>query len=138
MVVPKRVQLQNSIQRKADEGIKNAKELVEKYRQSIETLDALDPAQLTDDVKLLQPGLSLEKRDYQAMINRNSDNPTMLQLILRHAKDHGVDVGVSYTEREKEKDTAANLDSIIDIYRRWIATPSGGLMLDQFFDGKIK
>ena len=42
MIIPKRVQLQNSIQRKADEGIKNAKEHVERYRQSIETLDALD------------------------------------------------------------------------------------------------
>lgn len=87
------------------EANKRAQKLCDEYQDELRAQDDLDPALLTDDVKLLQAGVKLKPRDISAMLKRNADNHTMTQVILRYCKENDIDtggvhyVGNSYTIR---------------------------------------
>lgn len=66
------------------------------FADELRGLDALDPAQLTDDARLLTSGLPLTEKDYRAILQRSEGNRTMQQLTLRSAKEKGIDLGVVY------------------------------------------
>ena len=73
------------------------KEACEAYIEELKAEDDLNPALINDgDLKLLTSGIRLSDRDIRAMINRNEGNKTMLQIILRHCKDSGIDTGLTY------------------------------------------
>lgn len=132
---PKRDALNQQIKADSEKAIQAAKSLVEKYRADAEKLDNLDPAELTDDIKLFQTGIPLLPRDIQAILERNSGNRTMTQLALRYAKDHGIETGgTNYIGGEAERQTANNLDGIIRYYSRWIDKRNAKDVLRRFFN----
>ena len=131
---PERDRLKRKVRSMSDAALRDAKNLVEQYRQDVEKSNSLNPDDLTDDVKLLQSGIVLNASDIKWMIERNQGNRTMLQIILRYAAEHGIDTGTIYSGGEDEMQTADNLDSIIHYYSRWIDTPNARAMLDKFFD----
>ena len=60
----------------------------------------------------------------------------MTQLALRYAKEHHIDMkGTYYIGGEAEKETARNLDGIVDYYARWIDKENAHEMLRKFFYG---
>lgn len=66
----------------------------EEYIEDLKSEDDLDPSLINDtDLKLLTSGIRLTSRDINGMLSRNKDNPTMLQIILRHCEDNGIDTG---------------------------------------------
>ena len=75
-------------------AIDNAQREVQKacasYTVDVDNANALNPADLTDDVKLLNCGAPLSENDIQQMRNRNSDNNTMLRLIANYAREHNI------------------------------------------------
>ena len=71
--------------------------------EHIETLrsqDDLNPDDIVDgDLKLLTSGIRLSDRDVKAMLERNSKNRTMIQLILRSMRadnNRDLDLGIIY------------------------------------------
>lgn len=111
-----------------------ARGLVKQYEADIETLNDLDPAEITDDIKLLQAGVPLLPNDIKAILRRNSTNRTMTQLALRYAAEHGINTGgVFYIGGQQEAETAKNLYNLIDIYAKYIDKPDGVEMLNKFF-----
>lgn len=131
---PKRDSLRMKINSASDSAIQEAQNLVNQYRKKAADRNKLDPAELTDDVKLLQPGIKLEPRDIQGMLERNSTNRTMTQIILRYAKENGIDTGGTlFVGGQEEEATARALEGILSYYRKWIATPDAKTMLDKFF-----
>ena len=133
-IIPKRYQLEEGIKNKTEAAINKANALVADYEQEIKDMDILDASQLTDDIKLFQPGISLTRNDLEAIMKRNSSNKTMIQIAERYAKEHNIPVGISYVGTEKYKESARNLRDIIKIYSKWMKTPSGPDMLEQFFE----
>lgn len=132
---PKRDALNQRIKADSEKAIQAAKSLVEKYRTDAEKLDTLDPAELTDDIKLFQTGIPLLPRDIQAILERNSGNRTMTQLALRYAKEHKIETGgTNYIGGEAERQTANNLDGIIRYYSRWIDKRNAKDVLRRFFN----
>ena len=134
-IYPERDNLRGQVAGKREAAINKAKGLVQQYRQEAADLDNLDPAELTDDVKLLQTGVALLPRDIQGILERNKGNRTMTQIVLRYAQEHNIDVGgLTYVGGQQEKQTADNLDTLIDYYSRWIDKRNAGEMLDKFFN----
>jgi len=117
-----------------DQALKEAHALIDQYRADVAELDNLNPADLTDDVKLLQPGITLLPRDIQGMLKRNATNRTMVQIIMRYANEHNIDTGsVYYIAGQEERQTAQNLETILFYYKNWIDKPEAKKMLDKFF-----
>ena len=132
---PKRDALNQQIKADSEKAIQAAKSLVEKYRVDAEKLNDLNPAELTDDIKLFQTGIPLLPRDIQAILARNSNNRTMTQLALRYAKEHGIETGgINYIVGEAERQTANALDEIIRYYSRWIDKQNAKDVLRRFFN----
>lgn len=134
-LMPKWGELRRKVRYESDNAIQAAKNLVEQYRQEVAEMNNLDPAELTDDIRLLQSGITLLSRDIQGILKRNSDNRTMTQIVLRYAKEHGIDVGGTfYIGGQQEEETARNLDGIIHYFSKWIDKPNAKEMLDKFFN----
>lgn len=134
-IYPKRDMLRESLETKTSDALKKARGLVEQYRQDAADRETLNPAELTDDIKLLQSGISLNTKDIKGMLKRNTNNRTMSQIILRYAADHNIDTGgVIYVGGEAEAETAKHLDEIISIYGKWINQPNAQETLDEIFN----
>jgi hypothetical protein len=132
---PKRDALRKQIQDDSEKAIKAAQALIEQYRQDAEEQNCLDPAELTDDVKLLQPGITLLPRDLKSILKRNEDNRTMTQIILRYAEEHGINLdGLQFVETQQEEQTAKSLEAILYYYKNWIDKPDAKKMLKKFFE----
>lgn len=133
-IYPKRDELRQKVKILCNSALNEARNHVAKYRADAAELDNLDPAELTDDVKLLQSGITLKPRDIQGMLKRNEGNRTMLQIILRYAEEHKIDTGGTfYVGGQQEKQTADSLDQIIHYYEKWIDKPNSKQMLRKFF-----
>ena len=87
------------------EGNAAVKATVSAFLDEIKNIDALDGGKLTDDVKLLESPIKLNKTDLEAMFDRAKadDNRTMLMLIMRRSlQDHVVIDRVFYTAQDIE------------------------------------
>ena len=133
---PQRDEIRLEIKAKSEQAIRDAREKVAEYRRTSELKNRLNPKELTDDIKLLRAGITLNAEDLRGMLERNSENRTMTQIILRYAKEHSIDIGVYYTGGNEEKATADELDNILNYYAEWIGTPKASDILDKFFGVK--
>lgn len=135
-IYPKRDELRRKVQSMCDSALQEAKGHVEQYRRDAAAMNNLDPAELTDDVKLLQSGITLLPRDIQGILKRCEGNRTMTQIVLRYAKEHDIDTGGTfYIGGQQEEQTARGLDTILTYYKNWIDKPNAKEMLTKFFQG---
>ncbi len=58
-IYPKREKLRRKIDNAAEAAIQEARSLISQYRADVAELNNLYPAELTDDIKLLQAGITL-------------------------------------------------------------------------------
>ena len=74
-----------------DNQMRTIKAMCAEFAEELRKEDDLNPKDIAkDDWALLTSGIDyMTTRDLEAMIDRNSNNRTMLQLILRCAKEHG-------------------------------------------------
>ena len=72
-------------------------------RELNEAAYALNGADLNEDAKLLNAGITLNAADLEQMYKRNTGNNTMQNLVSKYAKEHGVNLPVvaPYTEEEQ-------------------------------------
>ena len=81
------------------------RETVNAFLDEIKNIDALDGAKLTDDVKLLESPVKLNKDDLEQMFDRAKadNNRTMLELIMRRTMRDGIDIErVFYSAKDIE------------------------------------
>lgn len=96
--------LEESMNRVRSEAQRAVNKIVDAYAEDLAGADDLNPADLTDDLRLLNCGVVLGERDLRAMLARNDGNRTMTQLILRYANQNGVTVkGVRYVSAAYEE-----------------------------------
>lgn len=130
---PKNAEIRKQIERAQEDARKTARVTIDKFAKELRDADALDPAELTDDIRLLETGISLRKQDILAIIERNANNRTMVQLALRAAEDRGIDLdGIRYTTNESRARHAEALRYVVDVALRWSTEP-GKKMFDKLF-----
>lgn len=108
-ITPKMSEVRRELQKIQETTSQKVQELSEAQKKELRHSDSLNPEDLTEDIKLLQSGLSLKERDIEAILERNSDNRTMTQLALRYAEEHGLEVSTMYRSASSE---SRLLDSI--------------------------
>lgn len=96
------------------------RKLTEEIKKTVSDSNRLNPEDLTEDVKLLQGGLILKKRDIEGILERNSDNRTMIQLALRYAEEHDIKLDAVYIENSSSVFDSAQ--SALDIVVKWYDT----------------
>lgn len=132
--------LRIKIRNDSEAAIRNAEKMVAEYREASARLNDLDPELITNDIKLLQAGVTLLPRDLEAILERNKGNRTMIQIVGRYARQNKIDLtGIwgKYAPSNEEANIANNLDGILRYYSRWINKANAREMLDSFF-GKRK
>ena len=132
---PKSAEIKKEIERAQEDARKAAQATINKFAKELRDADALNPAELTDDVRLLELG-TLRKQDILAIIERNADNRTMVQLALRAAEDRGIDLdGLRYTTNESRARHAAALRYVVDVALRWSTQPEKQMFGKLFGEG---
>lgn len=91
-----------------------AKKMCDAYSVEIEAADALNPAEMTDDVKLLNCGVALSENDLRQIATRNQSNSTMCKLVMRYAQQHNMNIGMQYVGFTAERDAVSNLRAVTD------------------------
>ena len=128
--------LRIKIRNDSEAAIRNAENMVAEYRKNAARLNDLDPRRLTDDVRLLQAGVTLLPKDLEAILERNKDNRTMVRIVEMYAKQNKIDLrGIlgKYAPSNEEEKTAASLEAILHYYSHWINKGNARQMLDKFF-----
>jgi len=134
-VRPKLVTAKRAIEEAKEAALSNARAIVRAYQDELRDKDNLHPEDITEDVKLLNAGIKLNKRDIEAILSRNQDNATMTQIALRYAEENKIDLGRTlYIGHQAEIQQAGGVDSTIDYYARWIDKPNAEEMLNKFFN----
>ena len=133
-IFPKKDALRAKVRDGISDALAAARGLVREYEGGIESRCSLDPAEITPDLQLLQSGIPMTEKDIKSMLSRNAKNKTMVQLILRFAEAHNISTGGTFfVAADKERETAKNLYSMIDLYSKYLDRPDGLTVLDQFF-----
>lgn len=132
---PKSTELTLKIRHDAEDAIRDAHRLVAEYRAECEARNnTLDSSMINDDAKLLQAGVNLTEKDIDDLLERNTDNPTMTQIIKRFAKEHKIRISGRHIDRLQEENRMCDdVDFVISMYQKWIRHPKGKEMLDKFF-----
>lgn len=111
--------LKGKIRDTREKAEKAAKAVCDEYVQELRDQEELDPALLTDDVRLLQAGVKLNERDAKAMLRRNAGNQTMTQLILRYCKENDIETGVYYYGNKPIIDSVGAIPTAVNTSLRW-------------------
>lgn len=131
--MPEMARLRREISNDTDSALNKATTIVNEWWAKKQAENLLDPAKLTDDVKLLQPGIILTETDVQAIVDRSVGNKTMTQIAMRYANEHGFKVTTKDASSIYDKQLKESVESIILYYRNWIGTNIAMKMLDKFF-----
>ncbi len=117
--LPKKRELTRQIDNIRFNANKDIKTMCDDYIEELRAEDDLDPSLITDDVKLLNSGVRLTNRDIKAMLNRNSDNHTMTQVILRYCKDNDIETGVHYVGNNDIINNVAMIPTVAETSLKW-------------------
>ena len=85
--------LERKLLSEKDAASEQVRKKCDEYIAELRADEELNPADLTDDIRLLQMGVSLTERDMRSLLERNKDNATMLQVLLRYAREHDLPTG---------------------------------------------
>lgn len=131
---PRIKELRHSIEKDKAATISSARDIVKAYQDELREKDILRAEDITEDARLFTAGIKLNKQDLEAILARNTDNPTMTQIALRYAQENKIDLGGKvYVGHQAEIQRADGIASIVDYYNRWIDDPDAGNMLNKFF-----
>ena len=111
-------ELRNNLDTVRIYGKQEVTELCEKYASELSAEDALKGSELTEDAKLLNSGIKLNKRDYEAMLERNKGNRTMTQLIYRSAEEAGLKMG-NYTGNSATISALRSVPYTAEVCMKW-------------------
>lgn len=96
-IVPKMNEVKSRMETLREDGNKKIRQICDDYIKQLEGEDRLNPEQINDnEMKLLNSGITLTRKDIDAMLERNKGNQTMEQLIIRYCEDHDINPGVYY------------------------------------------
>lgn len=122
---PKRRSLKKQIEDRKALAHDRIQRMCDDYIAELRDEDELDPSKLTDDVRLLNSGVKMTSRDIKAMLKRNSDNRTMLQVILRYADEHNIETdGTYYTGNNMIIRNVASIPVVADSCIKWHGSES--------------
>lgn len=128
---PRRREAVRKIEQESDKAKEAAYALLDEYIIQLEDEDALNGADINDDLKLLTCGMKLSKKDLLDMVKRNENNRTMTQMIIRYAEDNGVDIGIVYRGNKGLIETVKQLKANVDYAIKWTEYPKVNDMVER-------
>lgn len=123
------------LERAQDEANAAALAAIDAKCEALAQADELNPADITDDVRLFNCGVKLSERDIKSILRRNAGNATMEQLAIRYAEQNGVDLGrVYYIGHDADIRRVRGLADTVRLYTsNWMMKPNAADMLHRFF-----
>lgn len=134
VIDPQIHELRLKVARMKDSALGDIQKLVDEQKGILRKKNQINGAELTDDAKLFTCGVRLTDREIEDLIDRNGDNPTMIQLALRYAQDNGIKVNRVYNNHTVEIRECDNFYESAKIYvSHWIDMKNADEMLDKFY-----
>lgn len=90
--------LNRQLEKEMSERVGTLSEHISIMRTSLDEEMSLRGSDITADAELLK--FNLSEKELMSLMNRNENNPTMVQLILKNAKERGIDLGVHFVGNE--------------------------------------
>lgn len=111
-----------------EKHLKKLNKLIQEMRVSLDEEMELRGSDITEDAELLKFNLSAD--ELISIINRHRDNPTMIQLCLKNAKDRGIRLGIYFTGNEEEMAVLNSMENSASVVLKY---PDKESILDELF-----
>lgn len=115
-----------SIERKMDDirykSTNDIRKMCDAYIEDLVKEDALNPDDFTADKDLLDSGIALKQNDITAMLDRNANNRTMTQYILRYCDAHKINTGRHYIGNNELVNNVGVIPTVVETSLRWSDT----------------
>ena len=130
--------LKNKMSRIQNEVVQACNKLTDEIINEVSAADVLNPADMNDDIKLLNAGVGLNEKDITDLLQRNEGNRTMTQLILRYAAEHNLRANAVYTPAAKTAELLNDMRYVSETVVKWFESPEQyHAILQTAFDGKL-
>lgn len=110
-IAPMRDKVEALKKRNRDEverALRSINKDIQTMRASLDDELVLRGSDVTPDAKLLD--FNLDANELISIIDRHKDNPTMIQLCLKNAKDRGINLGIYFTANEAEQNILRSIE----------------------------
>jgi hypothetical protein len=123
-IEPELIRLRREIRRTLAEAKAEANDIIADYAAALRQEDELKSEALNDDVKLLNCGVRLNRDELEALLARNTGNPTMTRIILRYAEENHVNMdGVRYVGNQRRIQNLDEVSEVVNIALKWWEYP---------------
>lgn len=123
-IEPELIRLRREIRRTLAEAKAEADGIIADYAAALRQEDELKSEALNDDVKLLNCGVRLNRDELEALLARNTGNPTMTRIILRYAEENHVNMdGVRYVGNQRRIQNLDEVSEVVNIALKWWEYP---------------
>lgn len=108
--------LKKEIEDEAHVRQKNVSSLIREMEQTLKEEVSLRGEDITADARLLE--YTLKEEEVVTLLERHSSNPTMTQLILKYAKDHGMDLKIQFVGNKSFFDQFDEIFNMVQVALR--------------------
>lgn len=104
-----------------DEHNNEIKKMCDAYINELRDAQGLDGSQIDEDImKVLSAPVSLTKQDIKTLLNKCSNNATMARIVLRYAKEHGIECGMMLNDPlERTIEAVNSLPYTVNVATKW-------------------
>ena len=103
------------------EGKEEMQRLCDEYIDELHNAQGLDGSEIDDDImKVLSAPVKLTTQDIKTLLNKCGNNATMARIVLRYAKEHGIECGMMLNDpQQKILDAVEALPYTCEVVQKW-------------------
>lgn len=119
-LIPKRDGLKRQIERRKEAVLDEVQKMTDDRMGELKASDGLNPAEITEDARFLNIGVTLSLKELTDLYDRNEGNNTMQRLITDYAKERNINLPRVYAPaNEAEMTSTENLPRVCQTALRW-------------------
>lgn len=113
--------IRRSKERILADGKEEMKKLCSEYIDELHDAQGLDGSEIDDSImKVLDAPIELTTQDIKTLLNKCGNNATMARIVLRYAKEHGIECGMMFVDpQQKIIDAVESLPYTFEVAEKW-------------------
>ena len=138
--IEERDSLKDKLVNIADSAVEKAGAIYDVIIAQVKDRDVLNPADfLSGDIRILQSGLKLTKKDLEHMLKKpENDNSAMKRMIFQYADENNIEFTLSeregmYSKAHIEAERLQKEKNALRYIRNWIDTDKGNSFIDSVY-----
>lgn len=115
--------MERQIKEEREQRLDNIRKLSKPMKASLADELKLHGADLTPDANLLNIGIEWDAEELVDLLMQNDRNPTMIKVVMKYAKQHGIDLPVTFNANNEELEAMKQIENTAEVVLRHYHNP---------------